>query len=82
MPTVIHRASTALRRPTRSRPNALQAFCMGAAHLFDFGNTLHRQFTPRRRVWRVLPPHVVDGAALAADWERIVGAADHADRRM
>ncbi len=86
MPTVIRRPATALRRPifrpARPMPNALRAFCMGAAHLFDFGNTLHRPFIPKRRIWHILPPHVVDGAALASDWEKIVTASDDADRRM
>ena len=75
MPTVINRPSTALRRPIgrppRPMPNALQAFCMGAAHLFDFGNTLPRPFIPKRRIWHILPLQVVDGAALASDWERL-----------
>ena len=54
---------------------------MGAAHLFDFGNTLHRPFIPKRRMWHVLPPHVADGAALASDWEKIVMASIDAARR-
>lgn len=66
--TVLHRP---IGRPARRRPNALQAFCMGTAHLFDFGNTLHRPFIPKRRVGHSLPPHVVDGAALVSDWEKI-----------
>ena len=75
MAAVTQRPSTALHRPVgrpaRPMPNALQAFCMGAAHLFDFGNTLHRPFIPKRRKWHLLPPHVVDGVALASDWEKI-----------
>ena len=48
MAAVIQRLPTALRRPIgrlpRPMPNVLQSVCIGAAHLFDFGNTLHRPF--------------------------------------
>lgn len=75
MAAVIQRPPTALRRPIgrlpRPMPNVLQSVCIGAAHLFDFGNTLHRPFVPKRRIPHILPPHIVDRAALASDWKKI-----------